>query len=160
MKYTVVSSVEFTYPDIWDYASSSQVIDTFAARGSYATFQLLLGDRAAADVSVSITGLPAGADAEVYTLTPVQVERNHGISPEQMEKMKARREAMMKKLTPEQREKIKNMSKEERREFFKKLGGKKKGDAAKKEVKKEAVKKDKAAKKGKAAQKEVKKEAA
>lgn len=61
-------------------------------------------------------------------------------SPEQMEKMKARREAMMKKLTPEQREKIKNMSKEERREFFKKLGGKKKGDAAKKEVKKEAAK--------------------
>ncbi|MBO4931814.1 MAG: hypothetical protein J6I42_06485 [Clostridia bacterium] len=85
MKYTVVSSVEFTYPDIWDYASSSQVIDTFAARGSYATFQILLGDRASADVSVSVTGLPAGADAEVYTLTPVQVERNHGISPEQQQ---------------------------------------------------------------------------
>ncbi len=61
-------------------------------------------------------------------------------SPEQMEKMKARREAMMKKLTPEQREKIKNMSKEERREFFKKLGEKKKAKAAKKEVKKEAAK--------------------
>ena len=72
-------------------------------------------------------------------------------SPEQMEKMKARREAMMKKLTPEQREQIKNMSKEERREFFKKLGGKKKAEAAKK---------DKAAKKGDAAKKEVKKEAA
>lgn len=83
MKYTVVSSAEFTYPDIWDYASSSQVIDTFAARGSYATFQLLLGDRASADVSAAVTGLPAGADAEIYTLTPVQVERNHGISPEQ-----------------------------------------------------------------------------
>ena len=72
-------------------------------------------------------------------------------SPEQMEKMKARREAMMKKLTPEQREKVKNMSKEERRAFFKELGAKKKAEGAKKAKK---VKKDKAAKK------EVKKEAA
>ena len=68
-----------------------------------------------------------------------------------MEKMKARREAMMKKLTPEQREKVKNMSKEERRAFFKELGAKKKAEGAKKAKK---VKKDKAAKK------EVKKEAA
>lgn len=83
MKYNVVSSVEFTYPDVWDYPSSSQVIDTFAARGSYATYQILLGDRASADVSVSFGNLPAGAVPEVYTLTPVQVERNHNITPEQ-----------------------------------------------------------------------------
>lgn len=83
MKYNVVSSVEFTYPDIWDYPSSAQVIDTFAARGSYATYQILLGDRASADVSVSFGELPAGVAPEVYTLTPVQVERNHGIAPEQ-----------------------------------------------------------------------------
>jgi len=34
MKYNVVSSVEFTYPDIWDYPSSAQVIDTFAPGGN------------------------------------------------------------------------------------------------------------------------------
>ena len=68
MKYNVVSSVEFTYPDIWDYPSSAQVIDTFAARGSYATFQILLGDRASADVSVSFGELPAGA-------VPVSISR-------------------------------------------------------------------------------------
>ena len=83
MKYNVVSSAEFTYPDIWDYPSSAQVIDTFAARGSYASFQLLLGERTDAAVSVSFGRLPDGAVPEVYTLTPVQVERNHGIEPEQ-----------------------------------------------------------------------------
>lgn len=66
-------------------------------------------------------------------------EPERKFSPEQMEKIKARREAIMKKLTPEQREKVKNMSKEERREFFKKLSAKKKNKAAKKEVKKEAA---------------------
>jgi hypothetical protein len=83
MKYNVVSSAEFTYPDIWDYPSAAQVIDTFAARGSYASFQLLLGGRADAAVSVSFGKLPDGVTPEVYTLTPVQVERNHGIEPEQ-----------------------------------------------------------------------------
>ena len=85
MKYNVVSSAEFTYPDIWDYPSSAQVIDTFAARGSYASYQILLGDRADAAVSVSFGELPAGVAPEVYTLTPVQVERNHGIAPEQIQ---------------------------------------------------------------------------
>ena len=52
-------------------------------------------------------------------------------SPEQIEKMKARREAFMKQFTPEQREKINNMSKEERREFFKKFHAeRRKGDNA------------------------------
>ncbi|NLE14065.1 MAG: DUF4091 domain-containing protein [Clostridiales bacterium] len=83
MKYTVVSSAEFTYPDIWDYPSSSDKIDIFGARDSYACFQLLLGDRGSPEVSVSFKGLPDGADAEVYTLRSVQVERNHGITPEQ-----------------------------------------------------------------------------
>ena len=83
MKYTVVSSAEFTYPDVWEYPSSAQTIDTFAARGGFASYQVLFADRADAAVSVSFGDLPAGAVPEVYTLTPVQVERNHGIAPEQ-----------------------------------------------------------------------------
>ena len=58
-------------------------------------------------------------------------------TPEQREKFKAQREAMMKKLSPEQQEKVKNRSKEERREFFKQLFAKNK---AEKEAKKEAEK--------------------
>ena len=83
MKYTVVSSAEFTYPDVWEYPSSAQTIDTFSARGGFASYQVLFADRADAAVSVSFGDLPAGTVPEVYTLTPVQVERNHGIAPEQ-----------------------------------------------------------------------------
>lgn len=83
MKYTVVSSAEFTYPDVWEYPSASATADTFAARGSYASFQILFGERTSSAVSVSFGNLPAGAVPEIYTLTPVVVERNHGIEPEQ-----------------------------------------------------------------------------
>ncbi|MBQ8187211.1 MAG: DUF4091 domain-containing protein [Clostridia bacterium] len=83
MKYSVISSAEFTYPDVWDYPSASETIDVFSARGGYASFQLLLADCASVEVSVSVDGLPAGAVPEIYTLVPVQVERNHNISPEQ-----------------------------------------------------------------------------
>ena len=83
MKYTVVSPAEFTYPDIREYSSSAQTIDTFAARGGYASFQLLLDGRTSADVSVSFGELPAGCTPEIYTLFPVQVERNHGIEEAQ-----------------------------------------------------------------------------
>lgn len=82
VKYTVVSSAEYTYPDIWEYPTAAQAADTFSARGGYASFQLLLGDMAAPGVTVSFDGLPAGAEPEVYTLVPVVVERNHGIEPE------------------------------------------------------------------------------
>ncbi len=82
MKYTIVSSAEFTYPDVWEYPSAAATIDTFAARRSYATFQILLGEVSDNGVTVAFDGLPEGATAEVYTLTPVQVERNQGISPE------------------------------------------------------------------------------
>ena len=82
MRYTVVSSAEYTYPDVWEYATSSREIDVFAALGSYATFQVLLGDRDDARVTVTLEGLPNGCQAEVFTLTPVQVEKNHNINPE------------------------------------------------------------------------------
>ena len=82
MKYTVVSSAEYTYPDIWEYASASREISVFSARDSYATFQVLLGDRNDAQVTVHFQGLPEGCAAQVFTLTPVRVEKNHNIAPE------------------------------------------------------------------------------
>ncbi|MGN1346316.1 MAG: DUF4091 domain-containing protein [Eubacteriales bacterium] len=83
MKYTVVSAAEFTYPDVWEYPSSASAIDAFAARGSYAVFQVLLGELSSPAVTVSFGKLPDGAVPEVYTLKPVMVERNQNISPEQ-----------------------------------------------------------------------------
>ena len=83
MKYTVVSSAEFTYPDIWDYPSSACSADTFSARGGYASFQILFGERTDASLALSFGDLPAGVTPEVYTLFPVQVERNHAIEEEQ-----------------------------------------------------------------------------
>ncbi len=85
MKYNVVSSAEFTYPDLWDYPSAAQTVDVFGARGGFAAFQLLLGGCESDSVCVSISGLPAGTEAELYTLVPVYVERNHLLEPEQFE---------------------------------------------------------------------------
>ena len=82
MKYTVVSSVEYTYPDVWDYPTAGNTVDVFAARGGYASFQVLLGDRTSDTVKVGFDALPTGCTPELYTLVPVQVEKNHGIQPE------------------------------------------------------------------------------
>ena len=79
MRHTVVSSAEFTYPDIFEYKTSSAEAETFAARGGYASFQLLLRDLDSPAVSVDFSGLPDGAVPEIYALRSVMVERNHGI---------------------------------------------------------------------------------
>ena len=81
MEYRVVSAEEFTYPDLFDYASGASAVDAFAARGSYAAWQLLL--RGEGEITVSISGLPAGVTPEIYQLVPVPVEKNIGIEPEQ-----------------------------------------------------------------------------
>lgn len=82
MEYRVVSSVEFTYPDVFEYATGSAAVDAFSARGSFATWQLLVRGTGE-QLPVSLTDLPAGVTAEIYTLVPVPVERNIGIEPEQ-----------------------------------------------------------------------------
>ncbi len=82
MKYTVVSSSEFTYPDIWSYDSSTDKADIGAARGGYATCQILVGDMTDPTLPVSIAGLPDGVTPEIYTLRAVPVEANPGISEE------------------------------------------------------------------------------
>ncbi len=83
MKYTVVSSAEFTYPDVFAYESSSETADVGGARGGYASFQLLLRDVPSDGVSLAVEGLPAGVEAELWSLKSVMVERNHGISEEE-----------------------------------------------------------------------------
>ena len=83
MKYAVVSSAEFTYPDRFDYPSSSASIDVFAARGSYACCQVLLRGLWEPAMTVSFRGLPEGVTPELYTLRSVMVERNHGIPEEE-----------------------------------------------------------------------------
>ncbi len=76
MKYTVVSSAEFTYPDIWEYESSCDKADIFAARGGFATCQILVGDMASPDLPVSFSALPEGVTPEIYSLLAVPVEAN------------------------------------------------------------------------------------
>ena len=82
MEYRVVSSAEFTYPDVFEYASGTSAVDAFAARGCYAAWQVLVRGTDE-KLPVSLTGLPDGAHAEIYTLVPVPVEQNIGIAPEQ-----------------------------------------------------------------------------
>ncbi|MBO5645755.1 MAG: hypothetical protein J6S59_01435, partial [Clostridia bacterium] len=83
MKYTVVSAAEFTYPDIFDYPSSAECADVFAARGGRAAFQVLISGLAeTCELSVTFEGLPTGVVPEVYALRSVMVERNHGLEPE------------------------------------------------------------------------------
>lgn len=79
MKYTVVDSSEFTYPDITEYASSSEKAEVFSAKGSYATFQVILSGlepNGIADIKA------IGFEPEIYSLYPVHVEGNPGIAPE------------------------------------------------------------------------------
>ena len=79
MQYTVVSSAEFTYPDIFEYPSSSRSADVFSARGARASFQLLFRGLDSPSVSAEFGGLPEGVTPELYSLRSVMVERNHGI---------------------------------------------------------------------------------
>ncbi|MBQ2544822.1 MAG: DUF4091 domain-containing protein [Clostridia bacterium] len=79
MQYTVVSSAEFTYPDLFDYPSASSAVDAFSARGTYAAWQVLLRGLDSPEADVRFEGLPEGVTPEIYTLVPVQVERNQGI---------------------------------------------------------------------------------
>ncbi len=82
MKYTVVSSAEFTYPDIFEYQSSSNRADFFACRGSYAAAQILFGGLECGALDVKISSLPDGVEAEVYTLKAIPVEQNINIPEE------------------------------------------------------------------------------
>jgi len=79
MQYTVVSSAEFTYPDQFEYPSSSSSIDVFGARGAYASWQLLFRGLDRPELTAAFDALPDGVTPELYSLRSVMVERNHGI---------------------------------------------------------------------------------
>ena len=79
MTFTVVSSAEFTYPDIFAYPSSSSSVDVFSARGARASFQILLRGLESPEVSVEFEGLPDGVTPEIFSLRSVMVERNQWI---------------------------------------------------------------------------------
>ena len=111
MRYIIVDSAEFTYPDRWEYPTASDTVVLDAPRGTYATFQVLLdGLHAeyrvenwlpesiyhdpdlleAAKIGfprtggVSITAdLPF--DIEWYSLVPITIEQNYNM-PEEHQK--------------------------------------------------------------------------
>ena len=56
---TVVSSAEFTYPDRFAYPSSAPSADVFTARGTCASFQVLLRGLESPALDVSFRDLPA-----------------------------------------------------------------------------------------------------
>ncbi|MBR4942048.1 MAG: hypothetical protein IKZ19_08625, partial [Clostridia bacterium] len=109
MRYTVVDSAEFTYPDQWNYQSSSESVLLDTPRGGYATFQILL-DGLTADhckenwipetvydesevLKSAAIGFPRRGgvslktdlpyETEWYALVPVTVEKNHDLKPEE-----------------------------------------------------------------------------
>lgn len=84
MKYTVVSSAEFTYPDIWDYESSADKADIFAARGGFATCQILVDDMKSDALPVTFSELPAGVTPEIYSLLAIPVEANPGLQEDRI----------------------------------------------------------------------------
>lgn len=108
MRYTIVDAAEFTYPDRWEYPTSSNTVTLHAPRGTYAGFQILLDGlweeyrvknwlpesiyhdpalKKEADVGfprvggVSITtDLPF--PVEWFTLVPVTIEQNYNMPEE------------------------------------------------------------------------------
>ena len=42
MEYKVIDSCEWTYPDVWDYASETDGYKGYALSGSYATFRVIV----------------------------------------------------------------------------------------------------------------------
>lgn len=83
MKYTVVDSAEYTYPDRFDYATGSNSAKVITPRGGYASFQIVLGGLPA-DGAVSVTAVGFGGceAVELYSLYPVLVEKNLNITKE------------------------------------------------------------------------------
>lgn len=108
MRYTVVDAAEFTYPDRMQYPTSTDSVTLDGARGSYVGFQILLDGlninhvrenwlpetiyTDPALLESAKIGFPRMGGVSIltdlslpiewYSLVPVTVERNHGLSPE------------------------------------------------------------------------------
>ena len=69
MEYKVIDSCEWTYPDVWDYASETDKYKGYALSGSYATFRVIVRGFENA-LSVSLDG------ADIYEEIAIPVEAN------------------------------------------------------------------------------------
>lgn len=77
MHYIVVDNTEWLYPDRTDYATGRDRIRVTAARGGYASAQVLFTGCGGA-----FTVEAEGLTPELYELVPVYVEANAGLTPE------------------------------------------------------------------------------
>ena len=75
MKYVCIDPTMFVYPDIAEYAGSSDAISVLTPRGSYACAQILFTDVPGDTLSVDTEGI----SAELYEMVSVHVERNEGL---------------------------------------------------------------------------------
>jgi len=74
MKYTAVSSSEWTYPDIHEYSTAKQILDCHAIRGGYLTAQILFtGLDGGNDISYEFVGEISGFEIELYEMVPIFV---------------------------------------------------------------------------------------
>ena len=106
MRYIVVDTAEYTYPDIFDYPTASESVLLDTPRGTFATFQILLDGLCADHVKENwlpreiyqsedlwesakqgfarTSGVQIKTDlpftVEWYTLVPVTVEQNYGLA--------------------------------------------------------------------------------
>lgn len=78
MRYLVVSTSEWTYPDVFEYATGSDRIRLDAARGGLVGVQILLKDVATCPaLSLELSG----AEADFFEMLPIPVETNVGFPP-------------------------------------------------------------------------------
>lgn len=83
MKHVVVSPVEWTYPDIFDYDSGSSDVKINVGRNGYATSQILLkGVSGGENFEVKFKDQLNSFNIKWYELVPVYVESNPGIKKE------------------------------------------------------------------------------
>ena len=106
MRYVVVDTAEYTYPDRWEYPTASDSVALDTPRGTHATFQILVNGlfadhikenwlpdaiyKDAAILKQSRLGFPRMSGVEIktdlpfevewYSLVPVTIEQNYGLA--------------------------------------------------------------------------------
>ena len=75
MKYCIVPSYVWTYPDVHDYPNSQKSAELYALRGGYASFQIHLTETQGTTLTVEAGGFCC----EIYRQIPINVESCPGI---------------------------------------------------------------------------------
>ena len=83
MKYKVVDSSEWMYPDVTDYATAASAASLTSLRGGFASFQIMLTDAPSEGVVVDVdysteASSARGVEICLYRLKSVRVEGNPG----------------------------------------------------------------------------------